>query len=298
MTDALVLGLDVGGTSSRAVVTTVDGQRRGFGQGGGANPVMVPVGEAVAQVTKAVIEAVSNVEVQNIRCAVMGIAGTSRFTSTEVSTAFANAFMGLGITCPVHPVGDVNVAFAAGTDEPTGSVLIAGTGAVAARISDGAMTNVSDGLGWLLGDLGSGFWLGRSAAIATARAIARGTRSRLIELVIEAVGHDDRDGFVVALHEAPPRELASLAPLVTQAALEGDAAALSIVEQAASHLTDTVLEVHTDGPVVLAGSVLKHSAPVREAVRHRLGERLPSTPLVLAGDGEAGAARLATRWLV
>jgi N-acetylglucosamine kinase-like BadF-type ATPase len=293
-----VLGLDVGGTSSRALVTTTDGTRLGFGQAGAANPVMVPVEEAVANVTLAVKAALSEVDPRDIRCAVMGIAGTSRFASHEVSTAFANAFTDLGITCPLHPVGDVMVAFAAGSSEPVGTVLISGTGAVAAQIANGAMTKVADGFGWLLGDLGSGFWLGRSAAIATARALVRGTHSTLTQLVIGAVGYDDRDEFVSVLHARPPRDLAHLAPLVTQAALAGDATALSIVEQAASHLTDTAAEVHGPGPIVLAGSVLRHSAPVRDAVRHRLSERFPRTQIEMAGEGEAGAARLAARWLV
>jgi glucosamine kinase len=294
----LVLGLDVGGTASRALVTTVDGTRAGFGQSGAGNPVMVELPQAVSAVAEALRLALSDLDPARVGCAVLGIAGTGALNDPAVSAAFMRAFTDLGLTCPVHPVGDVMVAFAAGTDEPAGSVLISGTGAVAARIEQGAMTRVADGLGWLLGDLGSAFWLGRSAAIATARALANGTRSGLIEAVIEAVGSDDRDGFVIAIHDADPRELARLAPLVTSAALAGDSAALSIVDQAASHLTGTLLAVHGGGPVVLAGSVLRHSGPVRDAVTHRLGERLPGTPVMLSGPGEAGAARLAARWLV
>ena len=39
----LVLGLDVGGTASRALVTTLDGTRVGFGRAGAGNPVTVPL---------------------------------------------------------------------------------------------------------------------------------------------------------------------------------------------------------------------------------------------------------------
>ncbi|HCT75812.1 MAG TPA: ATPase, partial [Micromonosporaceae bacterium] len=34
----LVLGIDVGGTATRALVTTLEGTRVGFGRGGGAHP--------------------------------------------------------------------------------------------------------------------------------------------------------------------------------------------------------------------------------------------------------------------
>jgi N-acetylglucosamine kinase-like BadF-type ATPase len=65
---------------------------------------------------------------------------------------------------PVRVVGDTVTAFAAGTAAPSGTVLISGTGAIAAKITDHEQTATSDGYGWLLGDEGSGFWLGHAAA--------------------------------------------------------------------------------------------------------------------------------------
>src|SRR4051794_889639 len=59
------------------------------------------------------------------------------------------------------------IAFASATPAPSGTVLIAGTGTVATRITDGVITATAGGLGWLLGDEGSGFWLGRAAVRAT-----------------------------------------------------------------------------------------------------------------------------------
>lgn len=94
------------------------------------------------------------------------------------------------------------------------------------------------------------------------------------------------DDLIGALHAAPPRHLSRLAPLVTDAAAHGDPQALALVERAAVHLADCLAEVHTDGPVVLAGSVLTTSAPVRAAVLRLLAARLPGTPAVVAGPGE------------
>lgn len=42
-------------------------------------------------------------------------------------------------------------------------MLVAGTGAIAAEVRDLRLDRVADGHGWLLGDAGSGFWLGREA---------------------------------------------------------------------------------------------------------------------------------------
>ena len=55
---------------------------------------------------------------------------------------------------------------ASGTSAPRGAVLIAGTGTIAAWIADGEVTHRIDGHGWLVGDDGSGFWLGRQAVRA------------------------------------------------------------------------------------------------------------------------------------
>ncbi len=291
----LVLGIDVGGTASRALVTTIDGTRLGFGQAGAANPVSVPVAQAAAALRDAAQEALSGVDRSRIVSAVVGMAGSSRLADPAVAAAFD-----LDLPVKPHFVGDVVVAFAAGTTASCGTVLISGTGAVAARIEDAQEIEVADGLGWLLGDLGSGFWLGREAAALTARALygraAAGADLRgtvLVELVAEAVGHHDPDAFVVELQGRAPQELSRLAPLVAQAAAAGDPDALALADAAAAHLAQTAAGVHRGGPIVLAGSVLRHFSEVREAVSRRLELLWPETEITLAEPGEVGAARLA-----
>lgn len=290
--EPLVLGLDIGGTASRALVTTLDGTRVGYGRAGAGNPVTVPLPVATANVSAALAEALSDVDPARIVAAVAGAAGSSGFQVLQ--PVFAS------LRCPVRVVGDVVVAFAAGTVEATGSVLIAGTGAVAAEIENFEMTRVSDGLGWLLGDLGSGFWLGREAAAATARALQSGrdAGSHLVGLVTAAIGESEADPFVITVHSQPPRDLARLAPLVTQAALEHDPLACSIVDEAARHLAATVAAIRPAGagtPIVLSGSVVLTSLPVQHAVRHALESYWPAAQIHLAGPAEVGAAQLAAR---
>lgn len=300
----LVLGLDVGGTASRALITTLDGVPAGSGRAGAGNPVTVPLADAVTSVADAVRAALSGLDPRAVRAAVMGIAGTGRFTDPVVASAYERAFAGLGLTVPVRPVGDVVVAYAAGTPEPSGSVLISGTGAIAARIADGEMADTADGIGWLLGDLGSGFWLGREAAALTARELytrpltgplTRAVAVAVLGAVPATASRQAADDLIGALHDQPPRHLSRLAPLVTDAATAGDPQALRLVDRAAAYLAGTALDVHAGGPVVLAGSVLTHSAPVRAAVIRLLAARLPGAEVFLAGPGEVGAARLAAR---
>lgn len=290
----LVLGLDVGGTSSRALLTTLEGARAGYGRAGAGSPVAVGAEAAAANVAEAVRAALSDVDTNRVKAAVIGAAGAAG------STVFQDLFPRLGLNCPVRVVGDVVVAFASGSTSSRGTVLIAGTGAVAAEVEGFTEIRVGDGLGWLLGDLGSGFWLGREAASATARTLGKRdihlTAGRLAELVSAEIGETDPDAFVVKVHAGPPRALARLAPLVTRAAEEGDPVALRIVESASAHLIESVSRVREPAertPIVLAGSVLAHCGPVRERVRRGLAQGWPGAPLSAALPGETGAARLA-----
>jgi N-acetylglucosamine kinase-like BadF-type ATPase len=289
----LVLGIDIGGTATRALVTTLDGARVGFGAAGAGNPVTVPAAEAAANIAAALTAALAGVAREDIVSAVAGAAGASRPAPIEKAMSYAD------IRCPLRVVGDVVIAYAAGADAPHGSVLVSGTGAVAAEIRESAVVRLADGLGWLLGDEGSGFWLGRAAAAATARALYRGDPpSPLTELVTAAVGQSTPDALVAALYDRPPRELAALAPLVTAAARAADTLARGIVERAAALLMATLAQVREPDdprPIVLAGGALRHCPPLLAEARRLAGAAWPAAPLRLAGPGEVGAARLASR---
>ncbi|SDL17308.1 BadF-type ATPase [Glycomyces sambucus] len=304
----LVLGLDVGGTSSRAIVITLDGETVGRGDAGGGNPLAVPPDLAAAEVARALHGALAGTDPTRVAAAVLGLAGVSGFDQPDTAAAFQRAWDAAGLRCPVRAVGDAQVAFASGTDEPLGTVLIAGTGSAAARIDGDRITRVGDGLGWLLGDRGSGFWIGRKAAADTALRLQAGLPpTPLTGLVVRAIlaadrtdGPDTSDAFVIAVHRRPPRSLDRLAPLVTEAALAGDAGAAAILDEAAAHLATAVAAVRDPAeatPIVLSGSVLRGSAPVREGVRARLAAAWPDAPVTEAGPAELGAAKLAAQSL-
>lgn len=276
----LVLGVDAGGTSSRAVVATLSGDVLGRGRAGGGNPAASSPQEAYAQLAAAIGEALASVDRDQVRAATVGLAGLA-----AVDEALSALF-------PVRPrvVGDVVVAFAAGTDAPSGTVLISGTGAIAARIIDHELVLTADGYGWQLGDEGSAFWIGRQAA----RSAVRATPGPLTAMVLAHLGSTEHQQVAVAVQAAPPLGLAELAPLVSRAAEEGDPAATRIVAQAAGRLARTFREVHRPGtPAVLAGSVLTSQGPVRRAVWELLADARP----VIAGRGEGAAAWLAARSL-
>ena len=296
-----MLGGDIGGTSTRILVAAYDGTPVGRGAAGGGNPVSHPETAAAALGT-ALGEALDGVDPSRVRAAVVGLAGGSALQQPEMRVAFGRVWSESGVTGPVTYVSDLEVAFASGTAEPSGTLLIAGTGAVAGAVRDHRLVKVADGHGWLLGDDGSGFWLGREAARATLRALDRGevagplAASVLRELgALEADVNDLRTHVINVLNTRPPVLLADLAPLVTAAAAAGDPVAEAISTEAARLLVQTVARVrdideHT--PIVLAGSLTREDLSVGAKLRALIAGQF-SGKVLSARDGLGGAAWLA-----
>ena len=85
-------------------------------------------------------------------------------------------------------ITDIPVAFAAGSTEPVGIVVFAGTGAGAAVINAGEIERRADANGYLIGDEGSAVWIGREAVRAVMRAYdGRGRATLLAETVPRAL---------------------------------------------------------------------------------------------------------------
>lgn len=288
---AAVLGLDVGGTSSRALVSDLGGRVLGTGGAGGGNPNSQPPREAVGQMLGAAGEALGGLDPAVVRGCVVGMAGITKLADPEFRELFHAQWARLGLRCEVEAVGDGAVAFAAGTPEPDGVVLIAGTGAIAAQVRGHRTAANAGGWGWLLGDEGSAFWLGREAVRAALRDLDEGRpRTGLAAAVCERLGAHDRDSLITAANAGPPIRLAELAPLVTESTC---AAAEDIARRGARLLADTAESARPGGgPIVLAGSLLLPGNRIGEAVRAELRSRGFADPRS-AGHGAAGAAWLA-----
>jgi len=126
---------------------------------------------------------------------------------------------------------------ALGTDP--GIVLLAGTGSVAfARDRDGILHRVG-GWGYLIGDEGSGFAVARDGMNAALQDFdGRGPKTQLRTLLGKKFHLDRIDEIISRVYrQVPDRgEIASLAPLIFQAAKDGDAVAQSIIERAGMEL--------------------------------------------------------------
>ncbi|MEU5887320.1 BadF/BadG/BcrA/BcrD ATPase family protein [Streptomyces sp. NPDC047461] len=196
----LVVGLDAGGTRTRAMcASAADGRLLGEGSGGPGNALTVPEPQLTDHLTEAIAAAVPESARGRVVAVAGGFAGATGTSADDpghvhARSALTGALRRLGIPPgPVALCSDIEAAFASAPGTPAdGLALVAGTGAVAMRIAGRRATTTVDGDGWLLGDDGSGFWIGRSAVRAALRmADGRGPGTGLAVLVGRAFGVPD-----------------------------------------------------------------------------------------------------------
>jgi len=158
--------------------------------------------------------------------------------------------------CPVVLSGDGDAARAGAFLGGPGVVVIAGTGSAAVGW-DGTRLVRAGGRGFLLGDQGSAYWIGRAAVSAALYwADAMGGSPALHQAVLASTGVP-LEQLIAKVHTSPAERsvLTVLAPVVTALA-RTDPQARRISTRAADHLTALARAVlsRLDGPVPVAGT--------------------------------------------
>lgn len=294
----LAIGVDGGGTLTRAVL--IDGRGTELSRGGSSGAVVTAGAPEAA--AKAVSEAVhAAAERGGVALPVgglwAGLAGASLAAGRQTVAAELEA---AGLAERVVVGTDVEAAFHDAFGQGPGILLIAGTGSIAwGRNATGAVVRVG-GWGERLGDEGSGFAIGAGALRAIALADdGRGPATALRQLVLEHLSIDRTDGLIGWAATATKGAVAALAPLVSRASTADDPAAAAILATAVADLClhlDTVLDRTGPWPeppeLVLWGGLIGHGGPLRDAVADAVDAysvRLSSDDL----DPAMGAAKLA-----
>lgn len=309
----LLVGADVGGTSTKAAAVDHQGALLGYAAEPGGNIRSSP-GSLATNLGRALRRAVPDELRGDVTGGVLGIAGGGAARGAEVSQIARVAWLGAGLPSSIDPVicTDLEIAFAAGSDAPDGLMLLAGTGAVACWFEGWQVTDRCDGMGWLLGDLGSGVWIGTTALRAVAADVdGRGPATALTDIVFGALGLEShrrspgsqsgsvdlRQELIRAVDHQTPSWFGRFAPATSAAATGGDDVACKIVADAAEGLLRTATCVAAGreiAHVILAGAVLTTAGPVGDAVRLGLAEQFTATCTAVASP-VVGAVVMAAR---
>lgn len=219
------------------------------------------------------------------------------------------AFRTLGLKGPVIFAGDLEAMLASVTAARDGYCMVIGTGAGAVRVRSGSVEAVSDAAGWLVGDLGSGYWLGHHAAIAvTAELDGRGEKTALTPAVLadlgipwstEQAGHGRTMALrqlIDAVYALRPIELARFAPLVI--ANRNDPVAAALLQQSEAYLLAdfrNVFDPQMPGPVAMGGGVAPHLLGLPGKISELIRAAGHTPDIRLVRDGAVGSVVLSLR---
>lgn len=293
-----VIGIDAGGTKTVGLLADETGTVLRQARAGGAN--LRAHGEL--GVEKSLYQVIDALDAPQVDALCLGIAGVALDADRDL---VRDLLRRLGVKRAVRIVNDAVVALVAGAPDGVGVVLIAGTGSIAYGIDATGRTARSGGWGYLLGDEGSAFWLGHAAVRQGIRAAdGRGPATTLYDRICRKLGFatasDLVDWFYV--QELSRTRVAQLASVVEEAADEGDAAAVDLLDQASGHLARAAqsvvrqLEFPGTFPLVLSGGAYKACPSLVRRLERDL--ELPAARVVrLEVEPAAGAVTLALRLL-
>ncbi|HKA35233.1 MAG TPA: BadF/BadG/BcrA/BcrD ATPase family protein [Thermoanaerobaculia bacterium] len=235
MASRYVLGIDAGGTKTRAILADESGRMVAGALGGGAN--LRTHGELeVEKVLHAVIEQAQADGGSRAEALALGIAGADR---PDDHAVLREILRRIGFRDRVVVANDARVAFVAGSERRVGLALICGTGSIAwGRNASGEIARAG-GWGWHLGDEGSGFWIGERAIREVMRAFdGRGPETSLEEALYAHFRISSPEAIVRELYdrEYPRHHVATFAVEVEKAAQAGDLTARKLLTDAAGEL--------------------------------------------------------------
>ncbi len=295
-----VLGIDAGGTKTVCQLADEQGTLISESRSTGANLQAVGELEVEKVLYRVMEDAIGDRDVAPSAIC-LGIAGVDRPDDADVVRAIMKR---IGYKARVLVVNDALVALEAGAPGQPGVVIISGTGSISyGRNAEGAAAR-SGGWGYVLGDEGSGYWIGRAALRAVLRAAdQRGPATTLTPLLLGHFGVDRPQGLIHEVYHSnlKPAAIGALAQCVHRAFAAGDEVAIGILRGAADELESSAMSVARRLDLVgrpfafiLSGGIFKAVPWLNDELTRRLPVVAPrSTVRLLDREPASGAVRLA-----
>lgn len=295
-----VIGIDAGGTKTVCQVADARGEVLAETRGGGAN--LQADGElAVEKTLHGVMDEALGGRGVRPSAICLGMAGVDREDDSRVVRGIMAR---IGRMARVLVVNDALIALEAGVGDAPGLVVIAGTGSIVYGRNARGEAARAGGWGYVLGDEGSGYWMGRLALRAVVReADGRSRASSLTPRVLAHFGVPRPQDLVHEIYGTGlrPPAIAALAALVQAAAADGDPVARDIVERGAHALVAAARSVagrlslgHEPLTVVLAGGIIRGVPAMADVLAAGVEQALPKARARrLDVEPAGGAVRLA-----
>jgi glucosamine kinase len=238
MTDYL-MGIDGGGSTIRVVIVTSDMTPLNETQGPLANPYVIGQKKSVAIIQSQIRETLAQTNLPPDQITGIG-AGVAGAAEDHLQKWLQGVIKEIMPQAHVVTSSDMEIALVGANGARQGVLILSGTGSAAFGINEAGQTVRGGGWGHLLGDEGSGYWLGIQALRAVMRAFdGREKPTTLTVKLMNSMNlqtETDLLPWIYRDNKPHSHDVARLAPLVIEAAANGDTVARKIVEAAAQEL--------------------------------------------------------------
>jgi N-acetylglucosamine kinase len=295
-----VLGIDAGGTKTVCLLADAAGAVIAEARGGGANLQTAGELEVEKVLHHVMEEAIGDRDIRPAAIC-LGIAGVDRPRDADTVRGIMRR---IGFKTRIVIVNDALIALVAGAGDGPGVVVVAGTGSIAYGRDASGRAARSGGWGYVLGDEGGGFWIGRAALSAVVRQFdGRGPATALTNLVLREMDLANPTELIHAIYDRGFQRgaVSGIAKVVREAAEAGDAVASEILARAGHELTVAASAVVTAlgmrgsvFPTVLSGGIFRAIPSLGARVTAGVLEVAPRSDVrVLSMEPAIGAVHLA-----
>lgn len=307
-----IIGMDGGGTKTHAVITTSAGIIVAEHRAGPSNFQIIGVEKAAATIFQLITKCRKSAGCTSdqIDAVVCGLTGAGRIGDQQ---RMAKGLMKYArskkiVLKKIIIESDARIALEGAFNGEPGIILIAGTGSIAfGKDSIGNVHRVG-GWGRVLGDEGSGFSIGRQGLTAVTQHLdGRALRTTLTSMIAKKFKLSDQTAIINAVYKNG-FDIASVAPLVLDAAEKKDRVCMGIVGKAvldlAAHIFIASIKINATRqgksrkkiPVAFIGGLITQKTIVRKHLSDYVGSTIRGVTITSPRSSPAyGAVILAMK---
>lgn len=296
-----ILGIDGGGTKTEVAVATDTGEIISKAYSGPSNWTTTPRKVAIENIIEGIESALRQIPNIKISLISAGVAGVAK-----KEWELRDFLRSLNISDDVIVTTDAHIALAGALLDTEGIIVIAGTGS----IGYGRRNNIekrTGGWGYLLGDEGSAYDVGRRGIIAGLKAYdGRGEETVLLDMIYEYLGTGEMEALIKIIYEKAKDIISGFARYVVKAGELGDKVALEILKSAAYELSllaiSTAEGLGYQGEdrfnIAYTGGFFKARDIVIDSFTRHIREKFPNVNIFPAkAEPIVGAILIAQRYL-
>jgi len=270
MAKEFFIGIDGGGTKTIAALANEKGKILKEIEIGPTNPNKIGFQRTILNLRKLLFRISKKA---SIKLAYLGLAGgleRDKEKREEIKRELQKFF-----NFPIFVDGDQRIAFRAATDEKDGIVVISGTGSIAVGWK-GNKEEICGGWDWLIGDQGSGFWVGKKVLQECVKFLdGRISKFSLKDVIFDHFKiKKDVDFYKICYCEDFVLKVASISKVIDEMAKRGDYFSKSILVKAGEEVSRMAISVikklrfeKEKFPVVFVGGMFKSKIFERKVKR-------------------------------